>query len=209
MADELIFYTNPQSRGRIVRWALEEVGADYRTEAVSYESGMKSADYLAVNPMGKVPAIVHGGRVVTECAAICAYLADAFPDAGLGPQPAERADYYRWLFFAAGPVEQAVTNNFAQFVPTPEQNRMFGYGNYDITIDVLESAVKAHPYIAGDRFTAADVYVGSAIGWGTLFGTVPKREAFLEYWGRLTERDAYKRAAELDDALAAERPASA
>lgn len=203
MADDLIFYTNPQSRGRIVRWMLEEVGASYRTEVMGYADGMKSEAYLAVNPMGKVPAIVHGGRVVTECAGICAYLAEAFPDAGLAPTADERADYYRWLFFAAGPLEQAVTNNFAKFVPSAEQGRMFGYGSYDQAIDVLEAAVKAHPYIAGDRFTAADVYVGSAIGWGTMFGTVPKRDAFLDYWARLQERDAYKRGNELDDALAA------
>lgn len=201
MADDLVFYTNPQSRGRIARWMLEEAGADYRTEAVDYATTMKGADYLAINPMGKVPAIVHHGRVVTECAAICAYLAEAFPEAGLAPRPEERADYYRWLFFAAGPVEQAVTNNFAKFDPSPEQTRMFGYGNYAATVDVLEQAVSAHPYIAGDRFTAADVYVGSAVGWGTLFGTLPKRDAFTAYFERLSSRDAYSRAAEKDDAL--------
>lgn len=204
MADELVFYTNPQSRGRIVRWMLEESGAEYRTELVDYASTMKAEPYLAINPMGKVPAIVHGGKIVTECAAICAYLAEAFPDAGLAPTADERADYYRWLFFVAGPLEQAVTNNHAKFIPSPEQGRMFGYGSYDRAVDVIEAAVSAHPYIAGDRFTAADVYVGSAIGWGTMFGTLPKRDAFADYWDRLTARDAYKRGNELDDALAAE-----
>lgn len=208
MAGDLTFYTNPQSRGRIARWMLEEAGADYETVLCTYESGMKAPDYLAVNPMGKVPAIVHHGQVVTECAAICAYLADAFPDAGLAPRAEERANYYRWLFFAAGPVEQAVTNNFAKFIPSAEQNRMFGYGSYEITIDVLEQAVAANAYIAGDRFTAADVYVGSAIGWGTMFGTVPKRPAFLEYFERLTAREAYQRAAKLDDALVEEMTAA-
>jgi len=205
MADELILYTNPQSRGRIARWMLEEVGAPYETEFVDYGTTMKGEDYLTINPMGKVPAIVHNGKVVTECAAICAYLAEAFPEAGLAPLPEERADYYRWLFFTAGPVEQAVTNHVAQFVPKPEQGRMFGYGNYDLTVDVLEAAVRAHPYIAGDRFTAADVYVGSGVGWGTMFGTLPKRQAFLDYFARLSSRDAFKRAAQLDDTLAAER----
>ena len=204
MAGDLVFYTNPQSRGRIVRWMLEEVGADYRTEVVDYATRMKGTDYLAINPMGKVPAIVHHGKVVTECAAICAYLAEAFPEAGLAPQPQERAGYYRWLFFAAGPVEQAVTNNFAKFDPSPEQARMFGYGNYAATVDVLEQAVAAHPFIAGDRFTAADVYVGSAVGWGTLFGTLPKRDAFMAYFERLSGREAYRRAAAKDDALVAE-----
>ena len=124
MAD-LIFYTNPQSRGRIIRWMLEEVGAPYETEIISYEE-MKSDHYLAVNPMGKVPAVKHRGRVVTECAAICAYLADVFAHANLGPNEDEKADYYRWLFYAAGPVEHAVTNNYAKWEPAPDQHRMFG-----------------------------------------------------------------------------------
>lgn len=208
MADALSFYTHPQSRGRIVRWALEEAGAAYETHVVEYGTTMKGEDYLGINPMGKVPAIVHNGHVVTECAAICAYLAEAFPDAGLAPTAEERADYYRWLFFAAGPVEQAVTNNHAKFVPSDEQGRMFGYGSYDKAVDVLEQAVSAHPYIAGDRFTAADIYVGSAVGWGTMFGTLPKRDAFLDYFGRLSSREAYLRAAEKDDALVAEMEAA-
>ncbi|RYY45049.1 MAG: glutathione S-transferase family protein [Sphingomonadales bacterium] len=198
---DLVFYTNPQSRGRIARWMLEETGAPYETVVLDYASAMKAEAYLAVNPMGKVPAIAHGGKVVTEGAAICAYLADALPESGLAPTPDERADYYRWLFFAAGPVEQAVTNNYAKFHPSSEQSRMFGYGSFDQTVDVLEYAVKAHDYIAGDRFTAADVYVGSAIGWGIQFGTLPKRDAFQAYWDRLTGREAFKRAAQIDDAL--------
>ena len=208
MTGELIFYTHPQSRGRIARWALEEAGAAYETRVVEYGTTMKGEDYLGVNPMGKVPAIVHDGHVVTECAAICAYLAEAFPEADLAPTAGERADYYRWLFFAAGPVEQAVTNNFAKFEPSADQGRMFGYGNYDLAVDVLEKAVSAHPYIAGDRFTAADIYVGSAIGWGTMFGTLPKREAFLDYFARLSGREAYQRAGAKDDALAAELEAA-
>jgi glutathione S-transferase len=205
MANDLVFYTNPQSRGRIARWMLEETGAEYRTEVVDYAARMKSPEYRAINPMGKVPAIVHNGKVVTEGAAICAYLAEAFPEAGLAPHPGERADYYRWLFFAAGPVEQALTNNAVKFDPSPEQTRMFGYGNYATTVDVLEQAVSAHDYIAGDRFTAADVYVGSAVGWGTLFGTLPKRDAFTAYFERLSSREAYKRAAAKDDALVPEQ----
>jgi glutathione S-transferase len=206
MTDELVFYTNPMSRGRIARWILEETGADYRTEVLDYGTTMKADAYLAINPMGKVPAIVHRGRVVTEGAAICAYLAEAFPEAGLAPTADERADYYRWLFFAAGPLEQAVTNHNARFEPNAEQERMFGYGSYDQTVDTLEKAVSAHPYIAGDRFTAADVYVGSAVGWGTQFGTLPKRQAFADYWGRLTTRAAFLRGNELDDALMPAKP---
>ena len=201
MAANLIFYTNPMSRGRIARWMLEETGADYETVVLDYASTMKQEPYLSINPMGKVPAIVHNGHVVTECAAICAYLADAFPDAGLAPPTTERAEYYRWLFYAAGPVEQAVTNKSMNFAPTDQQQRMAGYGNYDLAVDTLEKAVSAHPYIAGDDFTAADVYVGSQVGWGTQFGTLPKRDAFTAYLGRIMSRDAYKRANDKDNAL--------
>ena len=209
MASDLIFYTNPMSRGRIITWLLEEAGVDYETRVMDYASTMKDGDYLSVNPMGKVPAIVHNGHIVTECAAICAYLAEAYPEAGLAPTADERADYYRWLFFTAGPIEQAVTNNVAQFVPSPEQGRMFSYGNYDLAVETLAKAVSAHPYIAGDRFTAADVYVGSTVGWGLAFGTLPKREEFAAYAGRVTARDAYTRGKAKDEALTAEMaPAS-
>ena len=201
MASDLVFYTNPMSRGRIIRWMLEETGADYETVILDYASTMKEEPYLSINPMGKVPAIVHKGHVVTECAAICAYLADAFPEAGLAPPTTERADYYRWLFYAAGPVEQAVTNKSMGVAPTEQQQRMAGYGNYDLAVDTLEKAVSAHPYIAGDSFTAADVYVGSQVGWGTQFGTLPKRDAFTEYLGRIMSRDACKRANDMDNAL--------
>ncbi|TXC71626.1 glutathione S-transferase family protein [Sphingomonas ginsenosidivorax] len=199
----LTFYTNPMSRGRIARWMLEEVGAPYETVVLDYASSMKGAAYLAVNPMGKVPAIVHDGRVVTEGAAICAYLAEAFPEAGLAPTADERADYYRWLFYAAGPVEAAVTNRSLGVVPTDDQQRMVGYGSFDTMLDTLEAAVSAHPFIAGDRFTAADVYVGSQVMWGQMFGSMPKRDAFLAYGARLAEREAYTRAAAIDDALIA------
>ena len=198
MAD-LTFYTNPMSRGRIVRWMLEEIGADYDTVLLGYADTIKAADYRAINPMGKVPAIRHAGQVVTEGAAICAYLAEAFPDAGLAPTDAERGAYYRWLFFAAGPVEQAVTNRAMGFAAAPEQGRMAGYGSYDLTIDTFEAAVAAHPYLAGDRFTAADVYAGAQVGWGLQFGTMPRRDAFVAYWDRLKDRAAYRRATALDD----------
>lgn len=197
MAD-LIFYTNPQSRGRIVRWMLEELGKPYETEIVPYDQ-MKSADYLALNPMGKVPAIKHGEHVVTESAAICAYLADVFPEAGLGPRDDEKADYYRWLFYAAGPVEQAVTNHYAKWDPAPEQGRMFGYGSYDKVVAVLDELFSIRDYVCGDRFTAADVYVGSAIMWGTMFGTLPKLDSFARYGERLQAREAMQRAHQLDE----------
>jgi len=195
---ELTFYTNPQSRGRIVRWMLEEIDEPYVVEIVPYDQ-MKSDRYLAVNPMGKVPAIKHRDHVVTESAAICAYLADVFPEAQLGPRDDEKADYYRWLFYAAGPVEQAVTNHHAKFDPAPEQGRMFGYGSYDKVVSVLDELFSLRDYVCGDRFTAADVYVGSAIMWGTQFGTLPQRDSFTSYVERLRARDAYKGATELDD----------
>lgn len=199
MAEELVLYSNPMSRGRIVRWMLEEVGEPYRTEMLDF-GAMKSPDYLAINPMGKVPAIKHGKTVVTECAAICAYLADAFPDAKLAPQLPERGDYYRWLFFTAGPVEAAVTNKALDLIPPAERERMVGYGNYGAVMDALEKAVTAKPYVAGDAFSAADVYVGSHISWGLQFGSIDKRPAFEAYWKKLENRPAHQRATELDDA---------
>ena len=197
---DLVFYTNPMSRGRIARWMLEEVGEPYETRILGYADSMKAPDYLAINPMGKVPAIVHRGQVVTEGAAICAYLGEAFPAAGLAPTEAERAAYYRWLFFAAGPAEQAITDRHLGVAPTEQQQRMAGYGHYDLMVDVLEGAVAAHDYIAGDRFTAADVYVGSQVAWGLQFGTLPKRDVFAAYVERITAREAYKRAGAKDDA---------
>jgi glutathione S-transferase len=198
MSGELIFYTNPMSRGRIVRWMLEEIGAEYRTEVLEYGTAMKSPGYLKINPMGKVPAIVHDGRVVTETAAICAYLADAFPDAGLAPPPAQRDRYYRWLFYCAGAVEAAVVNRRLGFVVSPENERMVGYGTFEAVMSTVEQAVTQSPYIAGDSFTAADVYCGAQIGWGMRFGTMEKRPAFEAYWAKLSDRPALARAEALD-----------
>lgn len=201
MPKELVFYTNPMSRGRIVRWMLEEVGAPHRTQILDYATGMKGAAYLAINPMGKVPAIKHGDTVVTEGAAICAYLADAFPQAGLAPALGDRGDYYRWLFFAAGPVEAAVTSRSLGFEPQPEQRRMAGFGCLEDVVNALEGAVKGRDYIAGGKFSAADVYVGSQIGWGMQFGSIEKRPAFEAYWEEISNRPAAIRAREIDDAL--------
>ena len=202
MAD-LIFYTNPQSRGRIVRWMLEEVGQPYETEIIAYDQ-LKDARYLAVNPMGKVPAIKHRDHVVTECAAICAYLADAFPAAGLGPRENEKADYYRWFFYAAGPVEQAFTNKAAGWEVPPDRERMFGYGNYERVVAVLDELFSLHDYVCGDRFTAADVYVGSQIMFPMQFGMIPERDSFVRYRDRLQARDAYQRGNAIDEKLIAE-----
>lgn len=197
MEKPLVFYTNPMSRGGIVHWMLEELGVAYTTEVIAYGDEMKSADYLAINPMGKVPAICHGDVVVTEAAAICAYLADAFPEAGLAPPPAERGDYYRWLFFAAGPVELAVSLRNIDVQPTVEQQVSFGHGCYEHVIEALVSAVKGKRYIAGERFSAADVYVGSHLRWGMSFGTLEKRPEFEAYCQGLSQRPALQKVTEL------------
>jgi len=203
---ELIFYTNPMSRGRIVRWMLEEVGQPYHAEIVDFGAPMKSPPYSDINPMGKVPALRHGETVVTETPAICAYLADAFPEAGLAPAPqsAERGRYYRWMFFGAGPLEAAITNRACGFQASEQQGRLLGYGSFVTVMDALEKAVSASDYLAGDTFSAADVYVGSQIAWGLRHGTMEKRPAFERYWDRLQDRPAAIRATRIDDDLLAE-----
>jgi glutathione S-transferase len=206
MSDELVLYTNPMSRGRIARWMLEEVGAPYRAEILGFGPPMKGV-YKTVNPMGKVPALKHGDIVVTECAAICAYLADAFPQAGLAPEPGSklRGPYYRWLFFGAGPTEAAVSNKALGFEVPADRARMIGYGSFADVMDTLEQAVTAGEYLLGDRFSAADVYLGSQILWGLQFGSIEKRPAFEAYGKRLSGRPAALRANEIDNALVAEQ----
>lgn len=207
MADELVFYTHPMSRGRIVRWLLEEIGQPYRTELLEYGTTMKSPEYLRINPMGKVPALRHGDVVVTETAAICAYLADAFPAAGLAPAPGDRlrGPYYRWLFFVAGPLEAATVNQALGFDVPEDKRALVGYGSLAAVLDVLEAAVADREYLVGDRFSAADVFVGSHLGWGMRFGMVEKRPAFERYFERLIARPAAIRAREIDEALMAEK----
>jgi glutathione S-transferase len=205
MADTLTFYTNPMSRGRIVRWMLEEVGQPYETVVLGYGTSMKDPSYLAINPMGKVPAIKHGDTVVTEGAAICAYLADAFPQAGLAPALTDKArgTYFRWMFFAAGPVEAAASAKSMGWEAPPDKQGSIGFGTLQHVMDALELAVKDGPYILGDKFSAADVYVGAHIMWGMQFGTLEKRPVYEAYAARLHNRPAAVRARELDDALIA------
>lgn len=205
MTSTLTFYTNPMSRGRIVRWMLEEVGAPYETVVLEYGTTMKQADYLAINPMGKVPAIRHGDVIVTEVAAICAYLADAFPEAKLAPPSGSklRGPYYRWLFYGAGPVEAMASNKGLGVVVPDDKRGMVGYGSPEQVRDTLEYAVSHCDYLVGDSFTAADLYLGAQIGWGLQFGTIEKRPAFEAYAGRVLSRPAAARAREIDDALIA------
>jgi glutathione S-transferase len=203
MSDELVFYTNPMSRGRVVRWMLEEIGAPYRTELLDYGTSMKSPEYLAINPMGKVPALRHGDTVVTETGAICAYLADAFPAATLAPPSGDRlrGPYYRWLLFGAGPLEAAWTNQALGFVVPPDRERMAGYGNFATVLNVLEGALERGAYLVGESFTAADLYIGANLGFGLQFGMIDKRPAFVSYVSRLSSRPAAVRAKEIDEAL--------
>lgn len=201
---DLVLYTHPWSRGRTARWVLEEAGVPYRHVMLDWgDTGVKAPEYLALNSMGKVPTLVHQGKVITECAAICTYIADAFPQAELAPAVAARADYYRWLFFAAGPFEAAMMDRHLKVEITAEQQSMMGYGTYEHAEAAMVMAVEAHPYITGERFSVADAYVGALLMWGMQFGLITKRPAFESYTARLMARPAYQAARAIDDALAA------
>ncbi len=208
MSEPVVFYTNPMSRGQIVRWALEETGAAYETVIVEYGADMKAPGYLAINPMGKVPAIRYEGRVVTEAAAVCAYLAEAFPEAGLAPTAEERAAYWRWLFFAAGPLEYAIAFKFMGPEVQEEQTARIGFGTYDDAVGAVDDLLERNDYVCGRRFTMADVFVGSHIEWGLEFDTLPKRPAFEAYAARVAAREPRQRAREIDRTLIAEREAA-
>jgi glutathione S-transferase len=199
----LTLYTNPMSRGRIARWMLEEIGTPYEVKVLDYGTTMKSPAFLALNPMGKVPTLVHDGKVITECAAICLYLADAFNDAGMIGE--DKAAYFRWILFAAGPLEAAVTNHAVGLVPPAERDQMVGYGSYETACKALDHAVTQTDYVAGPRFSAADVYVGSQVGWGLQFGSIPETPALRAYWDRIKNRPARLRADAADNALQAEQ----
>ena len=207
LTDALVLYTNPMSRGRIARWMLEEVGMPYRTELMEYAASMKSSGYLAINPMGKVPALKHGETVITECAAICAYLADAFPETKLAPPigSRERGPYFRWMFFAAGPLEAAVTNKSLGFEMPSERKMMAGFGSLPEVVDALDGWLSTHDYVTGSSFTAADVYVGAHLGWGMQFGTLEKRPSFERYFAQLSARPAAVIAGKIDDDLIAQQ----
>ncbi len=204
MSEDIVFYTSPMSRGRIVRWMLEEVGAPYHTELVDF-AAPKPPGLLAVNPMGKVPALTHKGVAITETAAICAYLADAFPAAGLAPAVGDpaRASYLRWLFFAAGPIETAVLVKALGVAVEGRQEVMAGFGSFERLLATLEQALGAADYLAGDRFSAADLYLGSELGWAIQFGSIPARPVFEAYVGRINARPAAVRARQIDDDLIA------
>ena len=207
---EYTFYHNPMSRGQIARWALHEAGADYETVLVDWQA--KPEAFIAANPMGKVPTIVHHHdghtHVVSEAAAICHYLAEMSAPTLL-PNVDEKADYFRWLFFAAGPFEQAVVAKSMGWSVAPEREGMAGFGNFDRTIDAIDGWLSSHDYVCGGRFTMADVYVGSQIDWGLQFGSIPTRPAFEAYAGRLREREGYQVAKAIDGKLIADTHANA
>lgn len=203
MADNLTFYTNPMSRGRIARWMLEELGEPYETVLLDYGSSMKAPDYLAINPMGKVPTLTHGSTVVSETPAIIAYLADAFPGKMLAPPctSIHRAAYYRWLFFMAAPYESAVTNRTFKFELPPGRSASVGYGSFDVVMDTLDKALTGTEYLAGSSFTGADLYVAAQLSFGLRFKTIEPRPAFQEFVARHTARLAFQRANAIDDSL--------
>lgn len=200
MAD-IQFYSNPQSRGQIVHWMLEELGEPYETHWIEYGEQMKSDAYRAINPMGKVPAIQHKGATVTEVPAICTYLAASFPNKGLIPAVGspQLADFYRWMFFAAGPVEQAVTVKSMGWTCDENQSRTLGFGSLQDVYQAVEVALANGPFVCGQDFTAVDVYLGSQLRWGILFGTVEDRPAFSEYVERISARPALQRSIELSE----------
>lgn len=199
----ITLYTHPYSRGRVVRWMLEELGVPYDVQVLEFGGNMKAPEYLAINPMGKVPAIKHGDTVVTEVAAICAYLADQFPEKKLAPPSGSqlRGTYYRWMFFMAGPFEMATTSKAFDWDIDDKKALSIGCGHYQDTINALAGALEKAPYICGDQFTAADVLVASYIGWEIMQKNVEPLPVFTAYVEKIENREAAKRAGKLDDAM--------
>ena len=207
MPRKIVFYHNPQSRAAMARWMLEEVGADYETRLISFDKGEnRTPEFLAVNPMGKLPAITVDGTAITETPAIMAWLADAYPEAGLAPPVGspERGAYYRWLFFGGSCFEPALLDVMMKR-PEVERKGAVGWGSYDAVVDTLEQALDPGPYLLGASFSAADVYIGSELAWGTMFGAPRLKESKIiqDYVARVTDRPAARRAKEADQALLA------
>ncbi|MDA7416512.1 glutathione S-transferase family protein [Xenophilus arseniciresistens] len=202
MSNTLTFYTHPMSRARVTRWMLEETGLPYEEVVLAFGSTMKAPAYLAINPMGKVPALKHGETVITENAAICAYLAELVPELGLAPPigSAARAAYYRWMFFLSGPVEALMT---AKHVGKLAEPMAAGYGSEDDLLRTLEQAVSGREHLAGDRFTTADLYMAAFLGYYMQVGMLAPRPAFTAFAQRHAVRPAAQRANARDDALVA------
>jgi glutathione S-transferase len=204
MADLTLYHASP-SRSSIVRWMLEELGEPYDVHVLNLgNSEQAKPEYLAINPMGKVPALKHGDAVVTEVAAICTYLADAFPGAGLNIPVGDprRGPYLKWLFFSPSCIEPAVTDRAFPRKEEPQRGAL-GYGDFDTVMSVVARAVEPGPHLMGEQFTAADIVLGSMLRWGMMFDLLPKRLEFVAYVGRLEQRPALQRATALDQQLAA------
>lgn len=204
MAELMLYHASP-SRSSIVLWMLEEIGEPYDLHLLRLSEGDQlKSDYLAVNPMGKVPALKHGDTVITEVAAICTYLADAFPAKRLNVPVGtpQRGVYLKWLFFGPSCIEPAIIDRAA---PRKEEARraMLGYGDFDTVMNVLTKAVARGPYLMGEQFTAADVVIGSTVRWGMIFKLLPERKEFLDYAARIAARPAAQRAEARDKELSA------
>ncbi len=206
---EFTFYTVAMSRGQISRWALHEAGADY--DQVVFEWATRPADYVKINPMNKVPALVHHhgdhDHVITEAAAINHYLAETHPDKGLLPGAHEKAAYFRWMFFASGPIEQALLAKMLGWEVPEERTATAGFGSLDMALSAMEGWLSNNDFAAGERFTMADTYVGSQFVWGLRFGSIPERPAFKAYVERITQRPAYAEANAIDAKLIEEAAA--
>jgi len=203
MADLTLYHASP-SRSSIVLWMLEELGQPYDVKLIKLSEGDNlKPDFLAVNPMGKVPALDHKGTVITESAAICTYVADEFPQAKLNVPVGtpRRGLYLKWLFFGPGCFEPAVIDRAA---PRKEEARrgMLGYGTFETTMDTVAKAIAQGPWLMGDQFTAADVIIGANIRWGTMFKLVPERPEFSAYAARIAARPAAQRAEAKDKEFA-------
>lgn len=203
MPDLTLYHATP-SRSSVVLWMLEEIGEPYDIHLLSLAAGDNlKPDYLAVNPMGKVPALSHNGTIITEVAAICTYLADAFPQKKLNVPVGtpQRGVYLKWLFFGPGCLEPAVVDRAAPR-KDPPRRAMLGYGDFDTTMNVLAKAVEKGPWLMGEQFTAADVVIGANIRWATIFKLIPERKEFLDYAARIAARPAAQRAEAKDKELA-------
>jgi len=199
----LTLYHAAPSRSSVALWMLEEVGQPYDIKLVRLSAGDNlKPDFLAINPMGKVPVLKHGDTVITELAAICTYLADEFPEKKLNVPigTPKRGAYLKWLFFGPGCLEPAVIDRAA---PRKEEARraMLGYGDFDITMNVLAKAIEKGPWLMGDQFTAADVVIGANIRWGMIFKMIPERKEFIDYAARIARRAAAQRAEAKDKEL--------
>lgn len=198
-----LYHATP-SRSSTAMWMLEEVGEPYEIVQLNLKNGdQHKPEYLAINPMGKVPTIDDGGTIVSEVSAICCYLADAYPKAGLAPAIDDklRGSYLKWLFFGPSCAEPAIMDKAMNRPPPPRS--MAGWADYDTVVDVMrEAAGKANPYLLGERFTAADVVIGSGLRWGMQFKLLPELPEFVAYTDTLKKRPALQRQLAKDEAYA-------